>query len=78
VASVHKDVQARLEQDEDAVFCRACQLFYLPERLDGQFIVHVVRFSDDPPGTEGSPVCQDCLELLQQTGKLHRDKLVVN
>lgn len=78
MANVAKWVQEQLASDPDAVFCVGCNLYYKPEKYDGEFIVNVVRFEGDPPGTPGVAVCNDCLDIVKQTGGLHRDSLVVN
>ncbi len=76
MADVAKWVQERLAHDPDAVQCGGCTLLYAPERYDGTLIVNVVRFEDDPPGSPGIPLCNECLVAVQQTGHCRRDSLV--
>ena len=78
MANIHKDVQAMLEHNPDAIECGACNLLYVPEIEDGIFIVHVMRLKDEPSGLEGTPVCPDCLKAFQKSGQARRDAIIVH
>jgi hypothetical protein len=52
-----------LRDHPDAIQCTAMNHLYVPERFDGEYIVHVVHPSEDPH-VPGQAVCKACLDLL--------------
>jgi hypothetical protein len=77
MCDIHKDVQAALEEDPDAVECGACNLLFKPEKFDGELLVHVVRFDDDPEGMPGTPIGPGCMAKFQRDGKISRPVIEV-
>ena len=70
--------QETLETNPDAVECGACLLLYVPEKSDGELIVHVARLEGDPPGTPGVAICPDCLDQFKRDGKISRDRVTIH